>query len=222
MRREELISKHPTVYHVAEDGAWPSIKAHGLLSTEALVDLFAPDPATRHSILSDVRRSSVPIEHPRYGTAVIRDQRPLRFLDQVLTPDTTRRQFLNALNGRVFFWLSSRRLHSLLHASRNRRKPAQTVLHIDTAALLARHGDRVQLAPYNTGSTYVPTAPRRGAGVFVDVDDYPYDSWAKRRGKRRDAAVELTVPHSVPAIEELASRVERWRDGHPVDVLHTR
>ena len=39
MKREELISKHPVLYHVTARGAWPSIKKHGLLTTNDLLDM---------------------------------------------------------------------------------------------------------------------------------------------------------------------------------------
>lgn len=221
MRRDELIRKFPVLYHMAEDGTWPAIKTHGLLSTTALVDLFEPDESTRVEILTQVRRSSVTLEHPQHGIAVVRDQRPLKFLDQCLLPDTTPQQFLDALNGRVFFWLSANRLHRLLGAAMYRNR-VHTVLHVDTAELLERHGDTVQLAPYNTGSMHVPNAPARGANVFVDLDEYAYETWAKKRGQGMEAVVELTVPYSVPQIEQVTVRVERWKGGTPVSTLFDR
>lgn len=48
MADAELILNCPTPYHMAERGSWPSIARHGLLSTSALLDLFAvagPDRA---------------------------------------------------------------------------------------------------------------------------------------------------------------------------------
>jgi hypothetical protein len=35
-------TQHPTLFHVAGDGAWPNIQEHGLLSTAAVVDLYGP------------------------------------------------------------------------------------------------------------------------------------------------------------------------------------
>lgn len=219
MQEDELIRRFPTLYHMAEDNTWPTIKQHGLLSTAALLDLFDADARTRTEVLGQVRRSKIALEHPLHGTAVVRDQRPLKFLDRCLTPGTTPQQFLDALNNRVFFWLTYERLQRLLGANLYRNHP-QTVLHIDTAALLDQHRDAIQLAPYNTGSMHVPTAPPRGADVFVDLDDYPYEQWEKKRGRRQDAVVELTVPHSVPCVAECTLRVERWHGGAPQEVLY--
>jgi hypothetical protein len=206
-----LIDRYPTLYHMAEDGAWPSIREHGLLSTQALVDLFDPPADVRVDILGAVRRDSIEIEHPIYGRARVRDQRPLKFIDSVLTPGTSRAEFLDALNGRVFFWLSYERLTRLLGARlyRNRR---QMVLHVDTAALLETYGALAELAPYNTGSMHVPTAPPRGADVFVPIVDYPYDEWRRRR-TNTDAVVELVIPYAVPDIARYVTRVETWSNG---------
>jgi hypothetical protein len=204
---------------MADNSAWPSIESHGLLSTRALVDLYDPAPAVRTAILQRARRTSIPLDHPVLGRAVVRDQGPLKFLDQCLTPGTTPQEYLDALNGRVFFWLTHERLRRLLGAARYRARP-QIVLHLDTTELLRRHGERVQLAPYNTGDLHVPTLPPRGSNVFIDVDDYPYSSWRAKRGQRRDAIVELTVRHALPDATELTTRVERWSGGAATEVLY--
>lgn len=203
---------------MAEDGAWPAIRTRGLLSTRALVDLYDPPAEERAAILNTVRRTNVVLTDPALGPAVIRDQAPLKFLDRCLIPGTSPQQYLDALNGRVFFWLTSERLLRLLNAPRHRKRP-QTVLQVDTAALLSRYGHEAELAPFNTGSMQVPSSPARGADVFVDIDTYPYDLWRSRRGRRHDAVVELTVRHSIPDIAEMTIRVERWSSGHPINLL---
>jgi hypothetical protein len=106
MERSELIRLSPVLFHMTEDGMWPSVRAHGLLSTRAIVDLFDPTETVRTSILGGVRKKSVVIEHPQHCCAVIRDQAPLKFLDQCLAEGTTAQEYLDALNERVFFWLS--------------------------------------------------------------------------------------------------------------------
>ena len=39
MKRKEFISKYPVLYHVTARGAWPSIRKHGLLTTNDLLDI---------------------------------------------------------------------------------------------------------------------------------------------------------------------------------------
>jgi hypothetical protein len=219
---EEFAHRYPIAYHMAEDGAWPSIQQHGLLSTAALVDLFDPPAANRHEILQTVRRRTFTISHPEHGSARIRDQLPLKFLEHVLTPDTTQQEFLDALNGRVFFWVSRDRLAGLLNA-RMYRTNRQTVLHVDSAQLLASHAADADLAPYNTGSMHVPTAPRRGKDVFRPFDCYPWDEWRRRRpGRNGQHVVELTVRHSVPLIRDYVRRADTWYQGEVVEVLYER
>jgi hypothetical protein len=48
---EELSVTYPRLYHIAQEGSWPGIQEHGLLSTEALVDLFDVDEALRNALL---------------------------------------------------------------------------------------------------------------------------------------------------------------------------
>jgi hypothetical protein len=67
----------------------------------------------------------------------------------------------------------------------------------------------------------VPNAPRRGPGVFVDVDHYAYDEWRVKRGPRADAIVELTVEYQVEDIVDLTERVERGAGGGCDEVLYT-
>jgi hypothetical protein len=129
--------------------------------------------------------------------------------------------YLNSLNGRVFFWLSLQRLRVLLGASAY-RSLRQTVLHVDTASLVGAYGDIIQLAPYNTGSMHVPNMPKRGPDVFTKLADYPYDQWVAKRGNSADHVVELTVPYGIPDIAAYVTRVETWADGNPSAVLYSR
>ncbi|MER5806285.1 DUF7002 family protein [Streptomyces mirabilis] len=223
MDPERLVREHPRLFHMAHDGSWPSIREHGLLSTRALVDLYAPPSELRSAVLDGVRRTSVVLERHGLDRVVLRDQGPLKFLDACLAPGTTAQEFLDLLNGRVFFWLSRSRLQRLLGAARYRSQ-AQTVLQFDTAEVLARYGKQVQLAPFNTGSMHVPPphSPVRGRDAFRDVEDYPFDHWRAKRGNSGDAVVELTIPTAVPDAGELAVRVERWINVAPVETLHVR
>ncbi|AUG81333.1 hypothetical protein CFP65_6688 [Kitasatospora sp. MMS16-BH015] len=220
MDRAQLTDEHPILFHMAEDGTWPSIQKHGLLSTKALVDLYDPPPADRAAILQNRRSAGFVLEDPARGRAVVRDQKPLQRLDR-LAPGTTPQEFLDLLNGRVFFWLTHARLDTLLRAKAY-RDHAQLVLYFDTAELLERHGAKVQLSPYNSGSITRANSPVRGRDLFCDIDDFPYDNWRKKGRSRSNAVVELTVDHAVPDAGRLAVRVERWQGGHRTETLHQR
>ena len=221
MNPDELLAQHPVLYHMAEDETWPSIRDYGLLSTAALVELYQLPDDLRRDVLNGVRRRSVTLHHPDLPPAVVRDQAPLKFLSSCLLDGVSPQQFLDALNERVFFWVSQERLHRLLGA-RLYRNRAHTILHVDTASLLAAHGDSVELAPYNTGDLHVPTLPRRGPQTFVPLGRYPDREWRAKRGGRGEAVVELTVPWKVADIERHVTRVERRLGTELLEVIYAR
>lgn len=213
----DLVEKHPRLYHMAEAGTWPQIRRHGLLSTTALLDLFEVGGEERFAIESMRRPEIVEINDPRHGRAVIRDNKPLREQFLRCFPGTTKEQFYELLNGKVFFWVTPERLDTLIGARAYQRR-AHDVLTVDTAALLARHADRAAVASINTGSTLYPTAPVRGRETFVAIDDFDWDSARRRRG-RENAVVEVTVDYAVPDIADLLVKVERRQAGQPARVL---
>lgn len=211
LTRDELTKLYPRVFHMAEAGSWESITKHGLRSTTALLDLFEYHGEERYAIESCRRPGIVRIEHDVFGTAVIRDNIPMHESALLKCLDNcTPREWYELLNRKVFFWLSRNRLMRLLGAKAYRDK-AHTVITVDTKALLALHGDRVRLAPINTGSTlYNPV--RRGPATFSRIEDYPYAERRKRH-KVENAVVELTVEYSIPEIAEIAVSVEHVEDG---------
>jgi hypothetical protein len=203
----EFVHRYPTLYHMADEAAWPSIQRHGLLSSKGLVDLFEPEPSVRVAALSEVRGASIPLRRDGLDAVTIRDQLPLKFLDECLQDGVSRQDYLDALNGRVYFWLAEQRLERLLKA-RAYKSRRHLILHIDTAALLDAYGSKVELAPYNTGSAHVPNAPKRGPGVFVPFASYPFDHWRRKRGRNGEHVVELTVPYAVPDVVKFVRRAE--------------
>lgn len=209
-----LASRFPLLYHMAEDGSWPSIEKHGLLSTSALLDLFNISGTRRACIEAAHRRESVQIQNHLHGVAIIRDQKPMsdRGLSRCLQDHLSPVQWYKILNEKVFFWLTRPRLYKLLNAKFYRNK-RHCLLTIDTGKLLERHASRVLLSSMNSGCTK-PYPHPRGRDTFLSLDNYPYEHWnRKRRGK--DPIVELTVHYSVPDIKDLVIRVEEW-DGQSV------
>ena len=181
----------------------------GLLSTRSLVNLYKPDPAVRSMILDQIRPESYRLTADGLPDATVRDQRPLKFLDRCLLPGTTVQDFLDALNGRVFFHVAEERLHRLLGA-RAYRSGAHDVFTIDTEALLESN-DQIDLAPYNTGSVHVPNMPARGPSTFTPLVEYPWERWRAARGED-NAVVELTVANAA-RVENSTLKVERWAAG---------
>ncbi|HST62564.1 MAG TPA: hypothetical protein VLK84_27920 [Longimicrobium sp.] len=217
---DKLASVYPRLYHMCGADSCPSIQQHGLRSTTALLDRFGYTGAEREEIESRRRDDSVTIQHAELGKAVIRDNRPLT--DAALSrclQGYTNREWYELLNRRVFFWLSRERLFKLLGAKAYRNK-RQTVITVDTAALLARHADRVTLSPINSGSTIMNPVPR-GPGTFRRIHEYPFEHWRAKRSLKK-AVVELAVDYSVPDLRDLAIKVEQVDHGEVVETVWER
>lgn len=197
---EYIAERWPRLFHMAEAGSWPSIREHGLLSTTALLDLFAIPPAARLPLEERKRRDSVTLFDPAHGEVVIRDNKPITevVLRRTLV-GMTEADFYRTLNGRVFFWLTEARLDKLRSAPPYRHRK-HDILVIDTAALLERHGDRVELSPMNSGAVHPSANYPRGVGTFEPIGSYP---WTQRVAiSRSEPIVELTVPYAVPDVAE--------------------
>ncbi|RUV05229.1 hypothetical protein EOB36_00715 [Mesorhizobium sp. M6A.T.Cr.TU.017.01.1.1] len=202
---------------MAEDGSWPSIEKHGLLSTTALLNLYQINGAQRQAIESQRRPQSVTIGCQGLPDVVVRDQKPLwegplaKCLEDNLTPT----QWYEILNAKTFFWLSPVRLWRLLNAKAYRSQP-QTVLTIETATLVAAHRDKILLSPINSGSTIMGARPR-GNKTFLPISDYPYAERRKTRPKA-DALVELIVTGGVSDIAKHVIAVHRIHNIQPVQI----
>ena len=198
---EDLVSRHPVLYHMAEDGSWENIRRLGLLSTSALLDRFEVEGEDRFEIESMLRPEIVTIEHPEYGTARVRDNKPMqeRALLKCLVGMEPREWYEN-LNRRVFFWVTRERLQRLLCARPYRHAP-RLVLELDTARLLRDYAEKVTLSSINSGATFAMNPAPRGRETFRPISGQP-------AGK---PVVELTVDHAVPTVAEIVLSVSRWR-----------
>jgi hypothetical protein len=192
----------------------------GLHSTSSLLDLFEVEGEERRRIEEMHRPEWVLIKHPKLGPASVRDQKPMddqgleRALGGVMPP----REWYRILNAKAFFWVREERLRVMMDA-RAYRDQGKTVLYVDTAVLLARHADRVRLAPMNTGCTK-PWPHPRGPDTFASLADYPYEEHQRRR--RGDAVVELAVEGCVPDIADLVVRVEEVDPSGKAEVVFER
>jgi hypothetical protein len=180
---------------MAEAGSWPSIRQFGLRSTTALLDLFDIHGPKRDAMEAARRSESVAIHHPIYGTAWIRDNKPInetvlrRTLVGISEPDWYR-----TLNGRVFFWLTEDRLARLRNAPPYRTRQ-HDILIFGAERLLAAHGDSVELSPINSGAVHPAANYPRGVGTFRRIRCYP---WTERLSVApAEPIVELTVLYMV-------------------------
>ncbi|ACA15807.1 conserved hypothetical protein [Methylobacterium sp. 4-46] len=217
MTEDELVRIYPRLWHMAEDGAWPSIRAQGLLSTSALLDRYGLSGPARDALEARRRPQGTRIARAGLPDAVVRDQKPMsdaalrRCLDDGLGPA----DWYRILNDKAFFWLSRRRLRHLLDARAYRGRP-QTVLTLCTRSLVAAHRDRILLSPINSGAAFMRPV-RRGRGTFMRIAAYPY---AERRATRSrdDALVELTVAGGVPDVADHVLAVHRLADGAAAEI----
>ena len=206
MDAKKLIVEYPRIFHMAAGEALPSIQTHGLLTTEQLVDLYGLPDMEKEEVLYCIRRSVVTLSGEGVRKVVIRDQKPMKFLEERIEVGSSLREYLAAINARVFFWPTRERLARLVRAKEYRGQ-SQVILHIDTAELLARHGHRVELCRFNSGAVSHKNHPFRGHRSWVPVSDYPYDEYRRRHGRDRSLA-EVTVRGGVPDVIDLVVDIE--------------
>jgi hypothetical protein len=204
----EFIAEYPRIWHMTRDGAWPGLQARGLLSTSALLDLYGVEGEAREALEARRRATSVLLTAPGLPEAVLRDQGPLneaklfRCLDDGLSCS----DWLRRLNGQVYFWPKRERLAELL-CGRVYRDGAHTILTVDTASLLAAHGERVRLSPINSGATGC-RASRRGLSTFRTISDHP-----SRENGRKTSIAELVVEGAVLDIADHVLAAHRAQGG---------
>lgn len=212
---EKFIAKHPTLYHMAELGSWLTIREHGLLSVAALLDLFEIKGTRRSELFSQWRPCSVTIEHPTYGTAVVRDQHPMppdkleRALEEGLSPSN----WYETLNSRCFLWVNEARLNRMLNTPLYRAQE-HDVLTLDTRNVLERNSERITVSHINTG--YAGRAVRvRSMDTFHRIE-------ACSRVGRKGGIAELTVEGKVPDIEEVVVSVEVRKGSETLETIWER
>ena len=123
------------------------------------------------------------------------------------------------LSRKVFFWLTRKRLFTLLNARPYRHRP-HDVIEVSTRKLVERHYERVWFSPMNSGCTK-PWPHTRDETTFRRIREYPYAS-SRRRKARGERVVELAVDYSVPDIAEFVARAMRMRGHQVLEILHDR
>lgn len=182
-------------YHIAEPENLPSIKRHGLLSTERLVAREVPQGAGREAILGGHRPKAFVLP----SGITIRDQTPMppRALAPALRDGMMPSDWYRLLNGFVFLWANEDRVARHLHAFKG--KP-QVLLTLDAARLLAELGDRVLVSPINSGNARRKPAIRSQA-LFVPYREWLRNGWTpidSRQRPRSDLPVEIAIEGHLP------------------------
>jgi hypothetical protein len=217
---EQFSTHYPRLFHMAEEGVWPSVEKHGLLSTTALLDLFEKDGDLRRRIETEHRPESIIIRHATHGAAVIRDQKPMREGSlRTCLRGMTPQEWYAMLNGRVFFWVTEARVQTLLLAKAYRDR-THTVITVDTRRFLAKYAEQILLSPINSGSTIYNPQPR-GAQTFRPMAEYPFAERRRMRGIH-NAVAEAVVTYAVPDLRNFTLRVEHRKGEEVLEVVYNR
>lgn len=215
MKNKDLVERYPKLYHMAEKGTWPSIKANGLLSTTAVLDRFGLTGPQRRGIEEGHRPEKVLVGSANFGI-VIRDQKPMipSRLKDALIDGTTPSEWYKFLNGRVFMWARQERLYGLLGAKQYRNLE-HDVLTIDSKSLIEAYSDKVWLCRMNSGNTF-PVPHPRGLVDFKRIPDYPTK---KLSGAPLKEVVEIVIDYSIPDIAKFVIEVRRMKAKEIIETL---
>ncbi|MEA1672834.1 DUF7002 family protein [Nitrospirillum sp. BR 11163] len=184
------MSRLDTLYHLAEEHNLPSIMAHGLLSTERLLDLAGITGAAHTAVLRNHRPDAMQLS----ANILVRDQRPMppAALAKALDDGLTTSDWYALLNSFVFLWPDRDRLERQRIACGPR---PQVILVFDGAALFDAFGDQALLSPINSGNARRRPA-RRGKDTFV-----PYSRWLRQgwpTGQRTRPPAEVLFGCGIP------------------------
>jgi hypothetical protein len=204
---------------MADEKSWPSIERLGLLPAATLLQRWN-DPAHLHDgALTEVRQKSLLLDHSTYGTAVVRDQKPLNsaaLAESLL--DLTVAEWLDELNSRSFFFLQRERLETLLNA-RSYRKQVNLVITIDTASLLQAHEAKIDLCRINSGFAQPHSKAPRGRDTFQPISAYDHPVRALPRTAPKWDVSELTVRGGVADLKSHTLKVDRMQGSTVLETI---
>ena len=190
----------PTLYHASWPEARERIREDGLLSPLALCERLGLSEDKTREVMTR-RRDTITEIAPG---VVLNDNKPLQDgpLDRALegsglSPDEWRYE----LNSRVYLFRSRKLAEAFANAaaSRDRRRD---IWAFDTLDFAREFHNRIEITPFNTGST-VRQPPPRDRRTFARIDGLDYDEWRMRRVRAGykttpDTIREICVYHSAP------------------------
>lgn len=170
MEEEEFIGRYPVMYHLAYGPeVWPSISRLGLLSVEAILEVWEVPPDLKEDLMTQRRSKTVRLTHATHGEVHLRDQHPLnlKMLERALT-DMSTTQWLRQLNEHVFLTPSLKRLKSLYRAYSDRPR---LILTLSTESLVNAHRAAIKVSRINTGAVR-HVNHKRGTDTLVRLRDF--------------------------------------------------
>ena len=212
MKPEVLIVNCKQLFHVAEDGSWPSIKTHGLLSTSSLLKKWGYSEKEKEAMCRKHRPNSIIIENENFGRAVLCDQKAINHEKlKCCLVDTTEEEWYRLLNNKVFFWPDWQALKWFLGATAYFNRP-HVVITIDARQFLAKYEDQITLSSINSGGTFPKknqdNPEHRGMGTFKSISEYQ-SRWF------RELAVDNGVQNIVSFALSADRLVLRSKDAEP-------
>ena len=182
-------------YHLAVTSNIPSIRQHGLLSTQHLLEI-ANIPSSEHqAILTSHRQNELILPNG----IIIRDQSPMppNALVKVLPDNITPSDWYYLLNTYVFLWANKERV--IRHWNACGSVP-QSLLVFDAPKLLEELGDHIYLSPINSGYA-LRAAALRSPELHVPYQEWIKTGWPVVMGKqqpRTKLPIEILVKGSIP------------------------
>lgn len=215
---QDFIDTYPELYHMATADAWPTIKKHGLLSTQAVLDRACIAGAARYQLESRQRKECVRLEIDGIGSVEIRDQKvmPESKLSRCLK-GCTPSSWYKIINSKVYFWATWARVEKLLTARPYRNKP-QLCVSIDTGSLVKTHLTNITLCHRNSGQTIYIHPDSLGRHIFHSISSYP----VTRTGRARREAAEVAVNYAVPDLKRHVKEVQLLENGVCIKTIFSR
>jgi hypothetical protein len=188
--KTRLMQPLERLYHLAEADNFPSIREHGLLSTEKLLELVGMPNNERATWLRQHRPNSIRLSNG----ILIRDQRPMppNALAGALVDGLEPADWYALLNRHVFLWPSRDRMERQRNACGDR---PQVLLTFDGIALLERYGADALLSPINSGNARRKPA-LRGRNTLMPFGDWLQAGWPT--GQRARPPAEILFRCSIP------------------------
>lgn len=198
-----FVERYPHLFHLAHADAWPGLQRHGLLTSEQLAELFKVSGRTSRRLLTRRRAESVKIKHWRHGSAVLRDQKPVRMeaLATALTDGMTPAEWLLLLNQHVFLFPTDATATAMYGTY---RQDPLVVLTLSSATLLEAHAESLRLTAINTGY-FMRRPARRGRETFQPIDSFD---------RPLSGVKEVAFRGGIPDLMDHLVKAERhWPDG---------
>ena len=203
MTPNEFVKLCPTLWHVSSVGSWDTIRVHGFLTAQQIIDRAAIGAERRLELTTSIRRDPVELQVEGHNLT-LRDQAPLlqkKDLESILEEGMTTADWIQLLNARVYFF------SQLVDMVKLRDKYAATegaveVITVSPLRLAKAAGPNLELASQNTGAIARRTDRYKTWETFTPLASFP-----------AIPPREVTVRGSVSDLDVVSSATRWYPDG---------